>query len=162
MKHQIRTTRLLSYIALITSIAFLFGCGGGTGSGNGSGSNTKVIDQTETLGNLKTLNLSLALYAQDYDQIFPNASTFATLRPLLFPYGRDSSNFTDPNTNLPFAWNGYLSGKPLSTVDYTGYVTFWVATPVIPNARPVATFNQTSKLVTDTEWAQLKTTSHIP
>ncbi len=157
MKQNKLKIQLLWSAFLFTSFSSIFGCGGGE-----TNALTKAVDQTETLGNLRSLNTSLYLYSQDYDEMFPNVATFESLKPLLFPYNKDSSNFTDPNTNLPFAWNGYLNGKPRSITDFTGYATFWVATPIVPNARPVSTFNQTSKLVTDSEWAQLKATSHIP
>lgn len=157
VKLQKRTIQLLSPVLLLTVFFFFLGCGGG-----GTNAPTKAVDQTETLGNLRSLNAAVAIYAQDYDLMFPNASTFDTLKPILFPYHRDSSNYTDPNTNIPFAWNGYLSGKMMNSADFTGFATFYVVVPVVPNARPVATFNGSSKLVTDTEWAQLKATSHIP
>ena len=102
------------------------------------------------------------LYAQDYEGLLPIAPNYEALKPLVFPYHKDSSDYVDPNTNLPFAWNNYFSGKSTNTEDLTGIATFYVAIPIIPNARPVAVFNGTEKLVTDAEWAQLKATSHIP
>ncbi len=157
MKQNKLKIQLLWSALLFTSFSFIFGCGGGETSAL-----TTVVDQSETLGNLRSLNIAVAAYAQDYDQMFPNASNIDSLKPILFPYHRDSSNYTDPNTAIPFAWNGYLSGRILSSEDFTGIATFYVVVPNVPNERPVATYNGTSKLVTDTEWAQLKATSHIP
>ena len=157
MKHKKLKIQLLSSALLFSTFSFIFGCGGGTTSAL-----TKVVDQTATLGNLGSLNRAVALYVQDYDERFPIASTFDSLKPILFPYHSDSSNYTDPNTDIPFAWNGYFSGRMLSSEDFTGIATFYVVIPTVPNARPVAAYKENSKLVTDSEWAQLKAISHIP
>ena len=114
------------------------------------------------LVNLQNLNQSLMGYSQDYDERFPVAANFEAVKPLLYSYHKDSTNYVDPNTKIPFEWNSYFSGKILASEDFTGLATFYVVVSIVPNARPVATFNGIPKLATDAEWALLKTVSHIP
>ena len=149
--------RSISIVVAGFALSFLNGCG--------CGCNTvipKVINQSESLVSLRNLNLALHIYASDYDEMFPNAPSKEVVKPLLSPYAKNNETFLDLNTNIPFEWNGYLNGKRLSEMDFSPFATFYVAVPVIPDSRPVVTFNGTAKLVTEKDWTQLKTVSHIP
>ncbi len=152
---------------LFTSISFgvavavmfsLAGCGCGCTT-----TTQNVLGQTDTLTNLKSVNTSLLMYAQDYDETFPITPNKETVQRLLLPYNSNTTTYSDPNTGIPFEWNSYLSGKTLASIETPSTtVSFYVAIPVVPDSRPVATLGRNPRLVTDVEWTQLKTSSHIP
>ena len=152
---------LLSSIAsgvVVVAMFSLAGCGCGCTT-----TTQNVLGQTDTLTNLKSLSSALTAYVQDYDESFPIALNKETVQRLTLPYAKDTSVYSDPNTNIPFEWNSYLSGKALASIEVpTATVSFYVAIPVVPDSRPVTTLGARPKLVTDLEWAQLKTSSHIP
>ncbi len=134
-------------------------------NGCGCGCNTvisKVINQSESLTSLKNLNIALSLYANDYDEIFPNAPTKQIVKTLIFPYVKSEDTFIDQNTNIPFEWNSFLSGKSLNSMDFAPFATFYVGNPSIPDSRPVVSFNRVAKLYTEADWTKLKAISHIP
>ena len=148
-------------IAFGGTVAIMFSL---EGCGCGCTTTTQyVLGQTDTLTNLKSVNSALLLYVQDYDETFPIALNKEVVQRLTLPYSKDITLYSDPNTNIPFEWNSYLSGRTLASFETPSTtVSFYVAFPVVPDSRPVATIGSRPKLVTDAEWVQLKATSHIP
>ena len=134
-------------------------CSGSSGSGGGNDPNRE-----QALLNLASISRAASLYAQDYDQLLPTATTAAAAQSQLINYaGRDTSLFLDPINNRPFDWNSWLSGKSLASLgDPSKIVAWWDSDTSLASSRPVGLFNGRSKLATDAEWQALKITSHIP
>ena len=142
----------------VASFSSLAGCGCGCTT-----TTQFVLGQTDTLTNLKSVNSSLLLYVQDYDETLPIALSKEIVKKLTLPYAKDVSIYSDPNTSIPFEWNSYLSGRTLASFETPSTtVSFYVGLPTVPDSRPVATLGGRPKLATDAEWVQLKTVSHIP
>ena len=162
MKAKIMKKSILLFRSVFTLVGAL---GLSLLNGCGCGCNTvipKIINQSESLGSLRNLNIALLMYSTDYDEIFPNAPTKEVVKTLIFPYTKNEDVFVDLNTNIPFEWNSFLSGKNRTSMDFLPFATFYVAVPSIPDSRPVVTFNGTAKLLTETDWTKLKAISHIP
>ncbi len=143
---------------MLTLPAVLGGCGGSSSSGSSAS-----VNQTGTLDNLHTLGVALIEYEQDSDELLPVAQDTQALIPKLMPYTHDSSVFVDPNTNMQLSWNASLSGTSIILYpDFSKIVAFYDASPPVVEARPVGLLDAQAELVTDAQWQQLKSASHIP
>lgn len=65
------------------------------------------------LSNLKQVGLGMHMLAMDYDNTFPDSSTWTTK---VEPYTKDQSVFTCPGTKQTYEMNPYLSGVKLEQI----------------------------------------------
>ena len=61
---------------------------------------------------LKQVGLATAIYCADYDEKFPYSSNPAKVQEMLYPYTKDKSYFTCPQSNKPFLFNKALFRNP--------------------------------------------------
>ena len=136
----------------------LAGCGGGNCSC------PTPVDQTMALSRLAKLSQAISLYVRDYDEIYPLAKNQKAMQTALAKYVSDPMTFVNPTTNIPFEFNYAISGTPVATIltDLSQTVYAYDPSPVDTSARGVGLANLESKLVTEAQWQQLKTSSKIP
>jgi hypothetical protein len=85
----------------------------------------RAVQQQAAMQNAKQLGLALAMYSQDYDEVYPPAG--ADAREVLLPYLGNSGVFNDPSTNaLGFVFDG--AGLSLASLEkpaetLVGYLT---------------------------------------
>ena len=164
-------TKIKPFKAIVLGI-LLAAFGGLVGCGGGSSSTTPAVDQTQTLSNLRSLNVALFKYAGAHDEILPVAQNITELKPFLLPYLTDPGVLEDPVTHTAYTWNSSFSGKSvaslgdINSVEFPGdiarVVAFYTANPVDINARPIVGINGKAKLVTNAEWKLIKAVSQIP
>ena len=65
-------------------------------------------------GRVRRLNLSVQMYAQDYDETLPIFGNDAEAREKLYPYLRGSRYFQCPETAVGYTFNTEISGLPLA------------------------------------------------
>ena len=67
---------------------------------------------------LKQIALATIMYAQDYDERFPDAQASARLQPLVLPYLKDARSFANSSSGGRVLYNTHLSGLALNAVKY--------------------------------------------
>jgi len=113
--------------------------------------------------NLKQLGVAVFIYSQDYDEKFPPATSAAAFKKALLPYIKSEDAFIQPRTKQPYLPNPWLSSKNATVVaNPTEFVLAYEAGPAPDGKRAVVYVDGHVKRIPETEWPQIKKTSHIP
>ncbi len=116
-----------------------------------------------TVSDLKQIGLAVMQYMQDYDEKLPPMKTPAVAKKALFPYVKSDSVFEQPQTHTLFQPNTSLSGRSLASFDnLTSMVVYYEAAPEADGLRAVLFLDGHVKRLSDADWQQAKTASHVP
>jgi prepilin-type processing-associated H-X9-DG protein len=107
--------------------------------------------------NLKSLGTALMMYAQDYDETFPNMKTAEEAKALLMPYIKDEKFFHQPDTNALYQPIPEISYKSLATIESPAdTLAYYETTPMADQKRGVVFADGHVKRLTEAEWQALQ------
>jgi hypothetical protein len=107
----------------------------------------------KSLSNLKQLGTAMMMYAQDYDETFPNTQSPEQAKALLIPYIKDSKAFQQPETGILYQTNTAISQKQLATIESpANMVVYYESTPMVDQKHGVAFADGHAKRLTESEW----------
>jgi prepilin-type processing-associated H-X9-DG protein len=124
-------------------------------------------DNSLSVSNLKTISLAWTMYADDYDDKFPDLSDAQTMKTALAAYlNKDASKaerfFVHPNTGRPYQPNSSLSFKKRQGFNYPSQiVVVYEDAPARDGTRGVLFGDGHVDRVNEARWRELKKTSNI-
>jgi len=128
----------------------------------GSDATSDDINQA-SVSNLKQIGLALLQYTQDFDEVLPPMKTVAESNEAIYPYLKNKTLLEHPGTHELYQTNTSLSHRRLASFDSPAtMVTYYEASPDSDGLRAVLFLDGHVKRVTEAEWQQLKTASHVP
>ncbi len=83
------------------------------------------------LDNIKTVDLSVIMYAQDYDEVLPPMNSFSQTSNLIHPYLKSTSYLYCPITGSGYQFNAAIGGTSLAQYNNTADV--WVVEDSVPH-----------------------------
>ena len=118
--------------------------------------------------NLHQIGLAWMMYADDWNDKFPDLSDAQTMKAALARYlNKDTSQaerfFVQPNTGRPYQPNSSLSFKKRQGLDYPSQtMVVYEDAPARDGTRGVLFGDCHVERVTESRWQELKQTSNIP
>lgn len=109
--------------------------------------------QTQSISNLKQLDLAAMMDTQDNDEIYPMLKTTEDIKRLM----PNEKVYTQPSSHLPYLPNPALAGKPLGEfADPVNTITFYEQSPYADGGRCVAFLDGHVAYVSAKDWAGMK------
>ena len=114
--------------------------------------------------NLKQISLAWTMYADDWNDTFPNLSDAQSMKQVLAPYlGGSEKPFLHPKTGQPYQPNSSLTYQKRKSPNASAYiVAVYEADPAQDGTRGVLFTDGHADRVNEPVWQKLKKTSNIP